>query len=174
MPLGALAGRPIEPAKRSPIHGRHRDARRDGSNGRATGGAPTTTATPRARRSRVHEAAGLIDVSTLGKLLVRGPQAGELLDRLYPNRLSNLKPGRVRYGVLTSDAGRIMDDGTIGRLDEETFYVTTTSSGAGAVEQWFSWWLADWRLDVAAHRRHAGAVRGQPRGPARAGDPRAR
>jgi sarcosine oxidase subunit alpha len=41
-----------------------------------------------------------------------------------------------------------MDDGTIGRLDEETFYVTTTSSGAGAVEQWFSWWLADWGLDV--------------------------
>ena len=50
--------------------------------------------------------------------------------------------------MLTSDAGRIMDDGTIGRIDEETFYVTTTSSGAGAVEQWFSWWLADWRLDV--------------------------
>jgi sarcosine oxidase subunit alpha len=50
--------------------------------------------------------------------------------------------------VLTSDAGRIMDDGTIGRIDEQTFYVTTTSSGAGAVEQWFSWWLADWRLDV--------------------------
>ncbi len=41
-----------------------------------------------------------------------------------------------------------MDDGTVTRLDDETFYVTTTSSGAGAVEQWFSWWLADWQLDV--------------------------
>jgi sarcosine oxidase subunit alpha len=41
-----------------------------------------------------------------------------------------------------------MDDGTLGRIDDETFYVTTTSSGAGAVEQWFSWWLADWKLDV--------------------------
>jgi sarcosine oxidase subunit alpha len=50
--------------------------------------------------------------------------------------------------VLTSDAGRIMDDGTVCRLDDESFYVTTTSSGAGAVEQWFSWWLADWRMDV--------------------------
>jgi sarcosine oxidase subunit alpha len=79
---------------------------------------------------------------------VRGPEAGEFLDRLYPNRFSNLKPGRIRYGVLTSDAGRIMDDGTICRLDDETFYVTTTSSGAGAVEQWFAWWLADWRMDV--------------------------
>jgi len=39
-------------------------------------------------------------------------------------------------------------NGTITRIDEQTFYVTTTSSGVGAVEQWFSWWLADWKLDV--------------------------
>ena len=90
----------------------------------------------------------MIDVSTLGKLLLRGPQAGEFLDMMYPNRFSNLAEGRVRYGVMTSDAGRITDDGTICRLDEQSFYVTTTSSGAGAVEQWFSWWLADWRMDV--------------------------
>ena len=70
------------------------------------------------------------------------------LDRLYPNRFSDLKPGRIRYGVISSDAGRIVDDGTICRLDDETFYVTTTSSGAGAVEEWFGWWLADWKLDV--------------------------
>ena len=96
----------------------------------------------------MHEAAGLIDVSTLGKLIVRGPDAGEFLDRLYPNRFSNLAPGRIRYGVMASDAGRIMDDGTICRLDDDSFYVTTTSSGAGAVYEWFSWWLADWRLRV--------------------------
>jgi len=103
---------------------------------------------PEGEALAVHESAGLIDVSTLGKLLVRGSEAGAFLDRLYPNRFSTLKPGRVRYGVLTSDAGRIMDDGTVSRLDDDTFYVTTTSSGAGAVEQWFSWWLADWKMDV--------------------------
>jgi sarcosine oxidase subunit alpha len=147
VPLGALAGRPFEPVKRSALHRRHvalgasirwaGDWKRAYDYGDVDGEAMA-----------VHEAAGLIDVSTLGKLLVRGPQAGELLDRLYPNRISSLAPGRVRYGVLTSDAGRIMDDGTLARLDEETFYVTTTSSGAGAVEQWFSWWLTDWRLEV--------------------------
>ncbi|MHB8693246.1 MAG: 2Fe-2S iron-sulfur cluster-binding protein [Solirubrobacteraceae bacterium] len=147
VPLGALAGRPFEPAKRSALHRRHvalgasirwaGDWKRAYDYGDVDGEARA-----------VHEAAGLIDVSTLGKLLVRGPQAGELLDRLYPNRISSLAPGRVRYGVLTSDAGRIMDDGTLARLDEDTFYVTTTSSGAGAVEQWFAWWLADWRLEV--------------------------
>jgi sarcosine oxidase subunit alpha len=147
VPMGALAGRPYEPAKRSAIHGRHRDQ-----------GATVMWAgdwrraydygDPAAEALAVHDAAGLIDVSTLGKLIVRGPDAGGLLDRLYPNRFSNLKPGRIRYGVIASDAGRIVDDGTICRLDEDSFYVTTTSSGAGAVYEWFSWWLADWQLDV--------------------------
>jgi sarcosine oxidase, subunit alpha len=147
VPMGALAGRPIEPAKRSSIHGRHREL---GARIQWAGDwrRAYDYGDPEGEALAVHLSAGLIDVSTLGKLLVRGPDAGEFLDRLYPNRISTLKPGRVRYGVLTSDAGRIMDDGTIGRIDEETFYVTTTSSGAGAVEQWFSWWLADWNLDV--------------------------
>jgi sarcosine oxidase subunit alpha len=145
VPLGVLAGRPVEPAKRSPVHGRHRELRatiRWAGDWRR----PYDYGDPDGEALAVHERAGLIDVSTLGKLLVRGPQAGELLDMLYPNRVSDLRPGRVRYGILTSEAGRILDDGTICRLDEETFYVTTTSSGAGAVEQWFSWWLAAWDM----------------------------
>jgi sarcosine oxidase subunit alpha len=148
VPMGALAGKPLEPGKRSAIHARHRelgasvkwagDWRRAYDYGDVEG-----------ETMAVHESAGLVDVSTLGKMIVRGPDAGELLDRLYPNRMSNLKPGRVRYGVLTSESGRISDDGTVCRLDEESFYVTTTSSGAGAVEQWFSWWMACWpELDV--------------------------
>ena len=147
VPLGALAGAPIEPAKRSPIHSRHLElgARIEwaGDWRRAY-----DYGDPQGEALAVHEAAGLIDVSTLGKLLVSGADAGLFLDRLYPNRISNLKPGRVRYGVLVSDAGRIIDDGTVCRLDDDSFYVTTTSSGAGAVEQWFSWWLADWSLEV--------------------------
>jgi sarcosine oxidase subunit alpha len=143
VPMGILGGRPVEPGKRSAIHDRHRklgatikwagDWRRAYDYG-----------DPEGEALNVNRAAGLIDVSTLGKLIVRGPDAGEFLDRLYPNRFSNLKPGRIRYGVISSDAGRIVDDGTICRIDDDTFYVTTTSSGAGAVEEWFSWWLADW------------------------------
>jgi sarcosine oxidase, subunit alpha len=147
VPMGVLAGRPIEPAKRSAIHGRHREL---GANIKWAGDwrRAYDYGDPQQEALAVHRAAGLIDVSTLGKLLVRGPEAGEFLDRLYPNRFSDLKPGRIRYGVISSDAGRIVDDGTIGRIDDETFYVTTTSSGAGAVEEWFSWWLADWKMDV--------------------------
>ena len=147
VPMGILAGRPFEPAKRSSIHGRHREL---GANIKWAGDwrRAYDYGDPQAEALAVHQAAGLIDVSTLGKLLVRGPDAGEFLDRLYPNRFSDLKPGRIRYGVISSDAGRIVDDGTICRIDDDTFYVTTTSSGAGAVEEWFSWWLADWRMRV--------------------------
>jgi len=147
VPMGILAGRPFEPAKRSSIHRRHREL---GANIKWAGDwrRAYDYGDPQGEALAVHQAAGLIDVSTLGKLLVRGPDAGEFLDRLYPNRFSDLKPGRIRYGVISSDAGRIVDDGTICRVDDDTFYVTTTSSGAGAVEEWFSWWLADWRMRV--------------------------
>jgi len=143
VPLGALAGRPLEPAKRSAIHARQREL---GGNIMWAGDwrRPYDYGDPEAEVRAVQESAGLIDVSTLGKLIVSGPDAGEFLDRLYPNRHGNLKLGRIRYGVLMSDAGRIMDDGTICRLDEDSFYVTTTSTGAEAMEAWFAWWLADW------------------------------
>ena len=96
----------------------------------------------------MHESLGVIDVSTLGKLLVEGPEAADLLERLYPNRFADLKPGRIRYGVLTSDGGRIMDDGTVARLADDLYYVTTTSTGADAVTAWFEWWNAVWGYDA--------------------------
>jgi sarcosine oxidase subunit alpha len=146
--LGLLAGRPHEPAKRTSLHHRHKDL----------GGTMMWTGAWRRPHSysenageeaqHVHRALGLIDVSTLGKLLVKGPEAGAFLDRLYPNRFSDLKVGRIRYGVLTTDSGRIMDDGTVARLDDETYYVTTTSTGADGVYQWFTWWNAVWHMDV--------------------------
>ena len=106
--MAALAGRPIEPAKRSSIHGRHREL---GARIQWAGDwrRAYDYGDPEGEALAVHPSAGLIDVSTLGKLLVRGPEAGEFLDRLYPNRISTLKPGRVRYGVL--DLRRRADHG---------------------------------------------------------------
>jgi sarcosine oxidase subunit alpha len=146
--LGLLAGRELAPARRSSIHWRHEEA-----------GATIQWAGPWKRPyaygerpedevRAVHESLGVIDVSTLGKLLVEGPEAVQLLERLYPNRFGDLKPGRIRYGVLTSDGGRIMDDGTIARLSADLFYVTTTSTGADAVTAWFEWWNAVWGYEA--------------------------
>jgi sarcosine oxidase, subunit alpha len=145
--LGLLAGRGHEPARRTSIHHRHKEL---GATIMWTGRwrRPHSYGDPRAEVRAVHEAAGVIDVSTLGKLLVEGPDAVRFLERLYPNRFGDLKVGRVRYAVLGTDGGRIMDDGTAVRLGEEQFYVTTTSTGAESVLEWFEWWNAVWHLDV--------------------------
>ncbi len=145
--LGLLAGRPHEPAQRTSIHHRHKEL---GAKMMWTGTwrRPHSYGDPSGEAKNVHDALGVIDVSTLGKLVVRGPDAAAFLERLYPNRFGDMKTGRIRYGVLGSDAGRIMDDGTIARLAEEDYYVTTTSTGAGAVLEWFEWWNAVWGLDV--------------------------
>jgi sarcosine oxidase subunit alpha len=145
--LGVLAGRPHEPAQRTSIHHRHKEL---GARMMWTGTwrRPHSYGDPEAEAQAVHGAVGLIDVSTLGKLLVIGPDAAEFLERLYPNRFGDMKVGRIRYAVLGTDAGRIMDDGTIARLSEDTYYVTTTSTGAGAVVEWFEWWNAVWSMDV--------------------------
>ncbi len=147
VPLGLLAGRPHEPARRTPMHHRHREA---GARIMWTGAwrRPHSYGDPEDEALSVHRAVGVIDVSTLGKLLVQGSDAAAFLERLYPNRFADLAPGRIRYGVLGSDAGRIMDDGTIVRLSEDAFYVTTTTTGADSVAEWFTWWNAVWKLDV--------------------------
>lgn len=146
--MGLLAGRPHEAAKRTSMHHRHKDM---GAKIFWTGAwrrPHSYTDDPQAEAQKVHESIGIIDVSTLGKILVKGPDAGVFLDRLYPNRFSDLKVGRIRYGVLTTDGGRIFDDGTIARLGEDEYYVTTTSTGAEGVFQWFEWWNAIWHMDV--------------------------
>ena len=145
--LGLLAGRHHEPMKRSPVHFRHEQA---GARMMWTGQwrRPFAYGDPAAEVRAVHERLGVIDVSTLGKIVVEGPDAAELLERLYPNRFADLKPGRIRYGVLTTDGGRIMDDGTIARLGDDLFYVTTTSTGSESVCEWFEWWNAVWGYDA--------------------------
>ncbi|HEU4515661.1 MAG TPA: sarcosine oxidase subunit alpha family protein [Steroidobacteraceae bacterium] len=81
----------------------------------------------------VRSAAGIFDVSTLGKIAVCGPGAAEFLNRLYVNDFSGLAPGRSRYGILLRDDGFIYDDGVIARLAPDRFHVTTTTGGAARV-----------------------------------------
>ncbi|CAN5304678.1 2Fe-2S iron-sulfur cluster-binding protein [soil metagenome] len=146
--MGLLAGRHFEPARRSALHFRHEEA---GAKMQWAGPWKRPYAyseRPEDEVRAVHESLGVIDVSTLGKILVEGPEAAALLERLYPNRFADLRPGRIRYGVLTSDGGRIMDDGTVGRLSEDLYYVTTTSTGADSVTAWFEWWNAVWGYEA--------------------------
>ena len=148
VPMGALAGRPFEPAKRSAIHARHREL---GGNIMWAGDwrRAYDYGNPRAEALAVHEAAGLIDVSTLGKLIVQRPRRGRVPRPPLPEPL--LEPEAGPDPLRRDGERRRAGSWTTARSAGSTttrFYVTTTSSGAGAVYEWFSWWLADWRLDV--------------------------
>jgi sarcosine oxidase subunit alpha len=127
----------------------------------ATGGGPIASrnrarasATPSTGRSTAtRSSVGLLDASTLGKIIVKGPDAGRFMDMLYTNMMSTLKPGKCRYGLMCSENGFLMDDGVVARLDEETFLCHTTTGGAdrihGHMEDWLQceWW--DWKVYTA-------------------------
>jgi sarcosine oxidase subunit alpha len=105
----------------------------------------------------VRSSVGLIDVGTLGKIEVYGPDSPELLDRVYTGRFSDLKVGMTRYGLMLDESGVIIDDGVIARLGEELYYFTTTTGGSATVFRELLRLNALWGLDctlvnVTGHR----------------------
>ncbi|WP_200300992.1 sarcosine oxidase subunit alpha family protein [Streptomyces adelaidensis] len=87
------------------------------------------------------ESVAFMDASTLGKIDVQGPDAAVFLDRLYTNMMSTLKVGMIRYGVMSRLDGMIFDDGTVIRVAQDRFLVTTTTGNAAAVLDWMEEWL---------------------------------
>jgi len=86
--------------------------------------------------------AGLLDVSPLYKYDVTGRDAGRLLSRVWCRDVADLKVGRVVYSAMADERGRCLDDGTVARLTDDHFRVTTS-------EPWMHWWLRHARgLDV--------------------------
>ena len=83
----------------------------------------------------VRESVGFCDVSTLGKIELRGADVGAFLDRLYVNTFSTLPVGRARYGMMLREDGFALDDGTVARLADDCFFMTTTTANAGRVFQ---------------------------------------
>ncbi len=139
--LAALAGQERMPFKRTPMDRIHRSL---GARMVESGPwlRPHNYGSPGDECTAVRERVGIIDVGTLGKLEVVGHDAPRLLDRLYTHRFSDLPVGRIRYGLMTSDNGVILDDGTVTRLAEDRYFVTTTSGNADVIEEWFNWWNA--------------------------------
>ena len=98
----------------------------------------------------VRESVGFMDATTLGKIEIRGKDAGEFLNRIYTNAFKKLAPGSARYGVMCTPDGMIFDDGVTLRLDEDRYFMTTTTGGAAKVLDWLEEWLqTEWpELDV--------------------------
>jgi sarcosine oxidase subunit alpha len=99
----------------------------------------------------VRESLGMLDASTLGKIVLQGTDVGPFLDRIYTGRMSTLAVGRCRYGLMCRDDGTVFDDGVVARLDEERWLVSTTTGNAASVLDWFEEWLqTEWtELDVS-------------------------
>ena len=141
VPLGALAGPSHMPIKRTSIDRKHREA---GARMMELGPwqRPHSYGSPQDECIAVRQRVGMIDVSTLGKLDVRGRDAATLLDRLYTHRFTDLEVGRIRYAMLCADNGAILDDGTVTRLADDHYFVTTTTGNVELIEEWFKWWMA--------------------------------
>jgi sarcosine oxidase subunit alpha len=149
--LGALAGRKFEPVRYSPMqpwHAQH------GAVPLVAGQwiRPEHYGDPVGEVRNVRENVGIIDVTPIGKLDLRGPDVPKLLNLLYVNKWSKLGVGRVRYGVMCAEDGVVLDDGVTGRLGEDHYLMSTTSSGAASVWEWVENWLQtehpDWQVHV--------------------------
>jgi sarcosine oxidase subunit alpha len=149
--LGALAGSRSAPVRHSPMQGWH-EARRAQPLVAGDWIRPDHYGDPAAEVHNVRSAVGIIDVTPLGKLELRGPDVPLLLNLLYVNRWSKLAVGSVRYGVMCAEDGVILDDGVTGRLGAEHYLMSTTSSGAATVWEWVESWLQtehpDWQVHV--------------------------
>jgi glycine cleavage system aminomethyltransferase T len=103
---------------------------------------------PLAEYWAVREAVSIGDVSTLGKMVVSGPEALEFLERLYPTRVATIAPGRSRYVLLLDERGYLMDDGLVCCDGPGRYLLTFTSGGASFAEMWLRDWADSWGLDV--------------------------
>ncbi|WFE74224.1 sarcosine oxidase subunit alpha family protein [Roseinatronobacter sp. S2] len=154
---GEARGAIFQPLRRSPVHDWHTV---NGADWEPVGqwrrpfayvrGGETRHDAVNREVKNTRENVGLLDASTLGKILVRGPDAGRFLDMLYTNMISTLKPGKCRYGLMCNENGFLMDDGVVARLDADSFLVHTTSGGADHIHAWMEDWLQcewwDWRV----------------------------
>jgi sarcosine oxidase, subunit alpha len=154
--LGALAGPKHHPVRRTPMHYAHVPLGAVWMDMGDWQRPRYYAAHSRAEESEcvlleyraVREAVGVIDVSTLGKLDIRGPDAGKLLDKVYTHRFSDLRSGRSRYALMCDEGGIVLDDGTVSRLSQDRYFVTTTSGNLDFVHQWLEWYLSGTGWDV--------------------------
>ncbi len=169
---GEARGAVFQPIRRTPMHGWHEN---HGAEWEPVGQWRRPYAFKRSGES-IHDAVmrevkntrerlGLLDASTLGKLIVKGPDAGRFLDMLYTNMMSTLQVGRCRYGLMCSENGFLIDDGVVARIDADTWLCHTTTGGAERIhqhmEEWLQteWWTWKvWVANVTEHYAQIGVV----------------
>ncbi|TCM83405.1 sarcosine oxidase subunit alpha family protein [Rhodovulum steppense] len=160
--LGAIAGpgrgATFQPVRQTPLHDWHRE---NGAHFEPVGQwrrpysyvkkGESVSSAIRREVANTRNNVGMLDASTLGKLLVKGPDAGKFLDLVYTCMISTLPVGRCRYGLICSENGFLMDDGVVARLTEDSFLCHTTSGGADHIHQHLEEWLQTEWWDLKVH-----------------------
>jgi len=67
----------------------------------------------------------MIDVSTLGKIEISGPDAIDFLQFMLPGKYGKFEVGRTRYSIMVGEDGILFEDGTISHLEQGKYYLTT-------------------------------------------------
>ncbi len=149
-----MAGRAFEPVRLTSMHHRHLEL---GAQMMTAGlwmrpayygGKDNASRSIASEVKAVREGAGIIDVSTLGGLDIRGPDAATFIDRMYTWAYEKQPVGRARYTLMTDMSGVVIDDGVACRLHDRHYYVTATTSAVDQVYRSMTWFNVHWKLDV--------------------------
>ncbi len=136
--LGTYAGPHRAMFKRTPVHESQQEAgaifRRVGPWKRARYFSQDFSS--RKEIEGVRTNVGIIDVSTLGKFRIFGPDALRALERVYVGHMAAIPEGRVKYSAMCNDDGCPIDDGVIAKQGENDYYFTTTTGRADSTEEW--------------------------------------
>jgi len=91
--------------------------------------------------TNVRKNVGICDVTSLGKIDIKGPDSAEFLNRIYTNAWKKLPIGKARYGVMLREDGIVFDDGTTTRISENHYHMTTTTAQAANVLSHLEYYL---------------------------------
>ena len=150
--IGAIVGREVgkhsKPTRKSPMHSWHEknnavfvDAGLWLRPRFYKRGNETLFDASKREAENVRKNVGVCDVTTLGKIDVKGPDAAEFLNRVYTNAWLKLPVGKARYGVMLREDGIVMDDGTTTRVSENHYHMTTTTAQAANVLSHLEYYL---------------------------------
>jgi len=139
--IGAIVGREVgkhyRPTRKSPMHEWHEknnavfvDAGLWLRPRYYKQGSETLLEAAKREATNVRNNVGICDVTSLGKIDIKGPDCPEFLNRIYTNAWMKLPVGKARYGVMLREDGIVFDDGTTTRISENHFHMTTTTAQA--------------------------------------------
>ncbi len=156
VPFGVLAGRAphLGPVRRTPMHQNHIRA---GATFLNSGQWKRVHhyLDPQDEARHVREKLGMIDVSTLGKIELSGPDISNFLHFLFPGRYAKFAVGKTRYSTMIGEDGILFEDGTISHLEQGKYYLSTTTGNQDAIYALFWWWITSNGFDVQVNNLSA-------------------